>query len=118
VADFLRSALYTDDTDNRQRIFSTNGRYTAQLRRDWQLQDDAGPNRLDVSVGDGPYYDRLAGRRSPATKAGYRLQAVEHARRDKFVLGSPAEHSFDPAYLIVDGAPAVPGVNKMPAEPS
>jgi len=48
VADFLGSALYADDTDNRQRIFFTNGRYTAQLRRDWQLQDDTGPKvRVD-----------------------------------------------------------------------
>ncbi len=39
VAEYLQGALYRDDAPGKRRIFFTNGRYTAMLRRDWQLYE-------------------------------------------------------------------------------
>ncbi|MBP7050810.1 MAG: type II CRISPR RNA-guided endonuclease Cas9 [Phycisphaerae bacterium] len=48
VADWLRKALYGDETDGNRCIFTTKGRYTPWLRRDWGLYATGGTkNRGD-----------------------------------------------------------------------
>lgn len=37
VAAYLRDALYAGDQSGQRRVYVTNGKYTALLRRDWQL---------------------------------------------------------------------------------
>ncbi len=37
VGDYLRDALYGDEDGSKRRIFFTKGKYTAMLRKDWQL---------------------------------------------------------------------------------
>lgn len=40
VTGWLRDVLYGGESDGRQRVFTTKGRYTAMLRRDWGLFPD------------------------------------------------------------------------------
>jgi hypothetical protein len=41
VGDYLQAALYRDESPGKRLIFFTNGRYTAMLRRDWQLHESS-----------------------------------------------------------------------------
>ncbi len=48
VASYLRDGLYRDRTDATRRIFVTKGKYTALLRRDWQLFKNVRRGRGDA----------------------------------------------------------------------
>ena len=58
VAAYLRDALYGGERSGERRIYVTKGKYTALLRRDWQLFQNLRPrqDRADgaVSEGEGP----------------------------------------------------------------
>ena len=43
VVQWLNSILYGDEEDGHRRVFTTKGKYTSILRKDWQLQDSDGP---------------------------------------------------------------------------
>ena len=52
VADYLQGALYSDAPPHKRQIFFTKGRYTAMLRRDWQLYE-TGPMDTGAGAEDG-----------------------------------------------------------------
>jgi CRISPR-associated endonuclease Csn1 len=43
VVQWLNGVLYGDEEDGHRRVFTTKGKYTSILRKDWQLQDSDGP---------------------------------------------------------------------------
>lgn len=106
VAAYLKSALYSDKKDGKQRIFFTKGQYTSILRRDWELQEKEGPKSRDdhrhhavdavVIAMSGPERLGLLARRSEAYE-----MASRNARPNYQPIDSPWGSVDDFRHLVM-----------------
>ncbi|NLX13197.1 MAG: type II CRISPR RNA-guided endonuclease Cas9 [Phycisphaerales bacterium] len=99
VASYLSDALYGGERDGKRRIYVTKGRYTAMLRRDWQLfqvlnppcrKDDADGHAVEKTPGD-----------------------QVNAEKDR---GDHRHHAIDAAVIALTGPDIIPTLAAQAAE--